>query len=445
MTGPFPLDVHVFENCCVYYLFDVRNYSILKLCADAAAVASRMASYSLEEIINELSPAVSEPVIRAYYAKFLNMILAGTLSSEPLVRPSRPPFHRLVLMLAGGCNMACRYCFEKDVPTYQNTNPMTSEQADKILEWYFCHQQGPNAHIQLYGGEPLLNWDVLTHVVIRIEDRARENGKHLTKYLITNGTLLNPERIAFLKEHHVTTQISVDGDAETHNRFRVFKSGKSTMERILPNIREADRVGLDYNLRAVITHQNRSPQCVVAGLRSHGAQKVSFEVVATKDCADAQFSQDDWNEFNHEYSSYIQEAYTSWTHLPHDMQSMIIRICDNRHVHYGCGAGINEVTVAPDGSIYECQRMYRGPYSDVSHDKSPVDLASRFLTMVDERPVCHSCWARYLCGGGCMHQSYVSHGSSDPVPQFCTMKRNLAEASIVKIQQMRALNRVPSL
>lgn len=434
-----PLEVHVFENDGSWYAFDVRNYSILKVNAQGAAVLSRMHDLSLDDIVRDLRDEIPAGAVRAHYLKFLELIRDGILSIQSLPRPKRPPFSHLVLMLAGGCNMGCTYCFEKDVPIYQKPNLMTRERANEILSWFFKHHEGDKAHVQLYGGEPLLNWPILEYVVERMETWAVASGIQLTKYLITNGTLLNPERVSFLKAHNVTVQVSVDGNAETHNRFRILKSGKPTMERITPNIGELFRKEVDFNLRAVLTRQNKDPNAVTDGLRSHGAERVSFEVVAT-DNPDAQFTSDDWEEFNQNYKNFVNLPYEAWKKLSDEMQSMIIRICERRRVFYGCGAGVSEVTVAPDGSIYECQRIYRQPYSKISEDKSPTELDSHLLTMVDDRPVCQDCWARYLCGGGCMHQSHVGHGKDTPLPQFCVMKRNLAEASVVKIHEIRSLS-----
>jgi uncharacterized protein len=398
-----------------------------------------MRTLPLGAIVDELAANIPPQMVRAHYLRFLEMIRDGILSIEPVPRPKRPPFYRLVLMLAGGCNMGCTYCFEKDVPIYQELNLMTREKADEILDWFFNHQEGKKAHVQLYGGEALLNWPILQYVVERMEAWAHKNDIELTKYLITNGTLLKAERIAYLKDHNVTIQVSVDGDADTHNRFRILKSGKPTMDRIRPNIEELSRQGADFNLRAVLTRQNSDPNAVIRGLRSLEADRVSFEVVAT-DNTDAQFTDKDWKIFNEKYHDFIHAPYEEWSKLPDEMQSMIIRICEHQRVFYGCGAGISEVTVAPDGSIYECQRIYREPYSKVADNKSPTQLASQFLTMVDDRPICQDCWARYLCGGGCMHQSHVGHGKDDPLPEYCVMKRNLAEASIVKIDEIRSLN-----
>src|SRR5262245_53073536 len=124
-TTTLPIEVHVFTHGDVYYAFDVRNYAILKLDRYGAAVLSRMAASPLDEIVRDLAGEIPASTVRGHYLKFLEMIRDGILSVDALPRPSRPPFNHLVLMLAGGCNMGCAYCFEKDVPIYQKPNLMT--------------------------------------------------------------------------------------------------------------------------------------------------------------------------------------------------------------------------------------------------------------------------------------------------------------------------------
>ncbi|MGY2702201.1 radical SAM protein [Nocardioides sp. HB32] len=431
-----PIEVHVFEHLGTTYAFDARNFTILRPRPVLAEVLRRAATAPLDVIESELAESFDPLDVRQAYLEAMDLLDNGTLSSTPPARPRRPPFSHLVVMLAGGCNMGCTYCFEKDVPIYQEKNLMTRERADEVLDWFFRHQEGDSAHIQLYGGEPMLNWPILQHVVERAEAWATDNEKTLTKYLITNGTLLVRDRIRWLRDHAVTIQVSVDGDEGTHDVFRVFKNGKGTIDNIKGHIRELGEEGADFNLRAVVTRQRKDPAAIVEGLRSYGADQVSFEVVAT-DSPAARFTEADWAEFNAGYDEFVHNPQESWSLLPDDMKSVIIKICSGQKVFYGCGAGISEVTVSPDGSIYECQRIYRTPYSSIFEDTSPTDLGSTLLTMVDDRPVCRDCWARYLCGGGCMHQSHTE-GTEDPLPEYCTMKRNLVEASVIAIGDLRS-------
>jgi uncharacterized protein len=436
-TLTLPIEVHLFSRGEQTFAFDCRNFSVIKLDAAGAAVLARAHDRPLNTIVAELDGTVPAAVVQSRYVSLLEMIEEGTLSSEPVAPPARPPFNHLVVMLAGGCNMGCTYCFERDVPIYQNPNLLTRTKADEILHWFFTHQEGPSAHVQLYGGEPLLNWPVLQYVVEQAEAISATRGISLTKYLITNGTLLTRERIAWLKEHEVAIQVSVDGDGATHDRFRVFKNGRPTLPVIKGHIEELDRQQADYNLRAVVTRANPDPSAVTSALRGLGAGRVSFEPVATTD-ASSRLDAGDWELLLERHDELVNRPFSSWGELPESVKSMILKISEGRRLFYGCGAGLSEVTIAPDGSIYECQRIYREPYGNVSDGRGPRELDSRFLTMVDERPVCRDCWARYLCGGGCLHQAHTDGGSDAPLPQYCRMKRTLVEAAIVKLDEIGA-------
>lgn len=465
----FDLDLHIFSKNNLYYAFDVRNFSILRLNYIGSAVLSRMRNSSLESIVEELSGSFSPDLIRAHYLKFFNCIQNKTFSTKPLPLPKRPKFYRLVLMLAGGCNLGCLYCFEKDVPISQNQNLLTLEQAQKTLEWFYRYHEGEKAHIELYGGEPLLNWPVLKYVVENSECWAKQNNIHLTFYMITNGTLLDTDKITYLNKHDVTIQVSVDGDPDTHDSNRVYKSGKPTMATIKPNIDKLIKQGSNFNLRAVLTSKNKNPKMIMSALQSYGAQRVSFEVVAT-DNPNAQLDKEDWVDFIHMNKQYTSGPIETWIQLPDEIKKTIIKLCECRRSFFGCGAGLSEVTVAPDGHIYECQRFHRKPYSKILDDRGPVDLNSNFLTAVDDRAVCKDCWSRYVCGGGCMHQAHTGiknqitkstpsshscdltkrefdsiypvesprvHSSTDPLVEFCVMKKNIVEESILKICELK--------
>jgi uncharacterized protein len=433
-----PISTHIFEFDEQYYVFDVRNFSILKVTTSGASVLHRMNRCSLQSIVQDMSSQVSADVVRAHYLRFLELIRDGTLSVEPISAPSHVPFHRLVIMLAGGCNMGCSYCFEKNVPDHQNYNCMTYEKATQAIDWFLGQHQGRKSHVQLYGGEPLLNWKVLERVVERLEKWAQSQRIDHTTYLITNGTLLSPSRISFLKSHNVTVQVSVDGDAAAHDRFRKFKSGRPTMSHIERNVRELARQGIDFNLRAVLTHQNIDPIRVLAALKDLGGQRVSFDLVAS-DEESVRLTPMDWIEFNNRYRQLLFSGQQKWSDLPEDMKSMIRRIVKRQPVFFGCGGGVSEVTVAPDGTIYDCQRLFREPIGSISHGILPRALPARMVRSVDDKKRCKECWARYLCGGGCLHQAVTEHGSNEPSDQYCVRMHNLVEASIVKIDAIRRL------
>lgn len=211
-----------------------------------------------------------------------------------------------------------------------------------------------------------------------------------------------------------------------------------------------------------MTRRNLNPREVLEGLRSHGAEKVSFEVVATTN-REAQLTASDWAEFNSHLIDLVSLDFHSLREMPSIMREMIGRIIERRRLFYGCAAGLSEVTVAPDGSLYECQRLCKSPISHISAGCGPRALNSGFLANVDDRPVCKECWVRYLCGGGCVHQAATGYapggeddpglrepkpsiagelraetvGSCSPLRGFCVMKRNLAEACVSQISRRK--------
>ncbi len=434
-----PIEVHTFENNGIHYGFDCRNYAVFTIDALGSLVLSRARDRSLTAIITELFPKHEEDLVKVRYLRILEMLRNGILSDTPVPPPPRPHFHRLVVMLAGGCNMACHYCFEKDIPTYQGVNKMTRSVADQVIEWFSRHQKGPKAHVQLYGGEPLLNWPVLTHVVEQLEQWACLKQKDLSFYLITNGTLLDPKKIQYLKNHNVSIQVSVDGGQKIHDRFRVLKSGQPTFDLIAPNISELIDHHMDFNLRAVLTRFQPDPARVVRELISLGAEKVSFEVVAS-DLEAVRLTETDWDHFNRYYRTHLKSPFKSWSQLPAETQRNIINICEGKRLSYGCGAGVTEFTVSPDGYLYECQRLFQEPCAHVSQDIAINQIDSRIQTRVDARDGCKKCWARYLCGGGCMHQSFIEQGDKLPFKKYCQTKTAELEAAIVKIHEIKYLN-----
>ncbi|MCP4704299.1 MAG: 4Fe-4S cluster-binding domain-containing protein, partial [candidate division Zixibacteria bacterium] len=203
-----PIDIHVFQQGGRCFAFDVRNFAVMAVNKNDAITLSLAATLSLNEIILFCQPEIDAIAIRASYRRITKLLDAGVLSSQSITTQRQPLFNRLVMMMAGGCNMGCLYCFEKDIPSFQSHNLMKRDTARRTLEWFFRYHEGNKAHVQLYGGEPLLNWPVLKFVVKSAETWANTKNIQLTKYLITNGTLLNSERIKYLKEHSVTIQVS---------------------------------------------------------------------------------------------------------------------------------------------------------------------------------------------------------------------------------------------
>jgi uncharacterized protein len=439
MARKIPIEIHVFYQQREYFCFDVRNYAILRLDPVMALVLNTLERTETTDIIEDLFYNLDSRAIAAAIEQVLRLLKDGTLSSTPILNFTAQSLSRLVLMLSSGCNMACSYCFEKDVPATSTPRLMSRSIAKTTILWYFENLQSDKAHLQLYGGEPLLNWKILKFVVKCANFLAKKHGVELTTYLITNGTLLDNSKAKWLVDNFVSVQVSVDGDPKTHDRYRRLKDGSATSNLVKPGVDALGALKADFNLRAVLTKSNLSPGFIIDGLRKWNSAKVSFEIVAT-DEKGIKLDEKDWELFNMNYQKYLAKPYSDWENIPHEMQSIILNLCQRKYLVYGCGAGVTEVTVSPMGEIYECQRLYRDPIGSVQFMEKFVPNSRGFQTPVDERPVCRDCWARYLCGGGCLHQTEKYSHNMTPYPPFCEMKKNLIESSIATIYSIRKLN-----
>ena len=433
------IELHIFKNAGSYYVFDVRNFTILKVGPLDAFILMQIKNRSLKEIIAAIHHEIHHKVEK-YYFKWSEWLSKDYFSTKNLSLTSLPAFNRVVIILASGCNLGCHYCFEKDVTIYNNPVLMKQKTAEDVLNWFFTNQQGPKAYIQLYGGEPLLNWDVFMFVIERAEEIASAKKVNLIKYVITNGTFLDSDKISWLNKHDVKVQVSVDGDEETHNRFRVYKNGDPSFQVIKPNIDLLCKTNIDMNIRAVLTRKNINPSHIINNLRTLGTNHVSFEVVATE-IPEAKLTLGDWSVLVKNYKSYINNDELDWYKLPDELQKTITHICNRDKAFFGCGAGISELTIDPYGNIYECERMFKPPVSNIYEGKNIEQLGITFSKQVDKRSKCKDCWARYVCGGGCKHLFLTYNKKDEPFKEYCEIKKLLIEAAIIKIDKIKIKNR----
>jgi uncharacterized protein len=375
MQAIYNTDVRLFEKSGKFFAFGINNYSIVRLSRKGFDVFSSLQKYnSISSTIKELNSRYSLKEITSSYLQIQSLIENGYFLNESPVCNHSPNLNRLVVLVSGGCNMGCRYCFEKDIPVVNNQNKMSRQTADSLIKWFFKNLKGNKAYITLYGGEPLLNLAVVKYIILESYKLAAENQVTFIPYIITNGTLLNKNLALWLKAHNVKIQVSVDGNAETHNRFRTYKNSKSTHKRIIKNLQFLNESGVDYNLRAVVTRRNTKVSEILEDLRSYGTNRVSFDIVASES-SDIHLSKNDWKSFLTDFSQYLNKPVENFDLLADEVQKTIKRISRKERLHFGCGAGINEFTVDPDGNIYECERLFGLPLGNI-HDDFDISKVS---------------------------------------------------------------------
>jgi len=429
------LDIHIFEYNDSWFVFDSRNYSIIKTGQKAALVLSSIACSERDAIIKSLYENISEDEVNEYYDNWGKLIEDGIFSTGSENRKPDLELNSFVILLTSRCNMRCRYCFESDMRP-PHALDLTNEMAGHVVDWIFLATHSRQIHIEFYGGEPLVNFKVLRYLVDKLESTAKIHERELQLYLITNGTLISESIASWLQSHSITVQVSVDGSAESHDRNRIMASGAPSSLLVKNGIKHLKNNKVAFNLRAVMTRNNVDPGELLKELCTFETANASFEVVATNN-PEIKLGDRDWGELVERYRMLLGSYNNNWYEMPWDLRQTIERIVEGRHIVYGCGGGRQELTIYPNGDIYTCQRLMGDLVGNIAHGTQIIHQQIGVSPHVDSREPCRNCFARYLCGGGCMHQSRLETLTDQPFTRFCEMKQSLVMSAIALISEIK--------
>jgi uncharacterized protein len=347
----------------------------------------------------------------------------------PVEEPAAGPRH-LCLVLAQACNLRCGYCYGV-AGEYGSPGLMTREVALAAVDMLFgCGSPGDH-WITLFGGEPLLNFEVLAAAVEHARARAAEAGRKVGFELNTNGTLITPEIADFLRGNEVEVVVSIDGDREVHDRTRRSASGGSydaILERVSPWLEARDA---RLTALATVTHLDPDLERHVTHLLDVGFTRVAARPVATRDPAYA-LTRDDWEALKIGASAlaarFIAAAERGelfgWQQMITGVRQVWRRETRGRR----CGAGNLGLAVDAQGRLYPCHRFVGHQefvWGDVWRGLSAADQEG-FLAAawVDRRAECAKCWARYLCGGRCCQVEALSVDGPEQAEGRCELTRH---------------------
>lgn len=303
----------------------------------------------------------------------------------------------LSLHLIHGCNLACPYCNVQQGTYGEPESLMSLETALAGLE--FLREQAGDRSMRLvfYGGEPLLNWPVMRRTVERVSSEL----PWCDLEVVTNGTLLNPERAAFLAKHHVFTVISMDGPREVHDQNRPMKTGGGSYDSARQGLSCLQDAGAGFHIRATWVPGTAEYDRVLSHLAglAGDARKVSVALEferAGSEGAEA------WNRVLCER---FQAARAGADGPPPDLNPVLDQVlrADQAPV-LRCEAGDAGMSVTPDGRLYPCQVTASMKQYGLGTIRKGLDAEGKrnqaaFLGIHSE--ACGACWAQGLCAGPC--------------------------------------------
>jgi len=334
---------------------------------------------------------------------------------EPLppfeVTPAPPV--ALSLNVAHACNLACHYCYADEGRFAGPAQQMEEPTAFTAIDRLFAEAGGGRVTIGFIGGEPLLHRKLVHRAVDHAVKRARETQTAVGFSLTTNGTLVREDDVALFRAHAFTVSVSLDGDAETHDRHRPSARGGGSHARALaalgPLLAHPGRARVVA--RATVTRDDLRIAERIEPLLAAGFAEAGVSPARTGPDASLCLRSQDWEPL---LASMIVAARRELARLA-TAGSGRLRFSNLAEalfaIHRGsarplpCGAGKNYVSLGADGRYFTCHRTVGQSSFALGDVRGGLDEGARrrFLQerAVDRQEPCRTCWARYLCGGGC--------------------------------------------
>jgi uncharacterized protein len=342
----------------------------------------------------------------------LGLDASAAIDDEP---PHAPPLRALSLAVAQKCNLGCSYCYAEGGSF---GGPQTSMEIDTALasvELLFSDvTAGERVNLSFLGGEPLMSRPVIHAATERASEIGAARGVDVTFSITTNGTRLTAADGAFFERHGFAVTVSLDGPAAVHDRLRPFRSGRGSFDRVLERVApllELQR-RMQVSARVTVTPENLDVRATLEAFVAMGFHSVGFSPLLRSPSGTGELGPEELaallegmvacgEEFERRVLAGQRYPFANAVNAMREIHR-------GTHRPYPCGAGASYLGVSASGELSACHRFVgdeRGAFGSV-FEGVDRERQARWLTErhVHRQEPCRSCWARYLCGGGCHHE-----------------------------------------
>lgn len=349
----------------------------------------------------------------------------------------------LCLHVAHTCNLNCSYCFASQGKYHGERAIMSLEVGKRALD--FLIENSGNRHnleVDFFGGEPLMNFDMLKQLVAYARSIEKQHNKNFRFTLTTNGVLVDDEVIEWANKEMSNVVLSLDGRKEVHDRFRVDYAGKGSWEKIVPKFQKfvEARGDKSYYMRGTFTHANPDFINDIQAMLDLGFSELSMEPVV---CA-----ADDPSALTEEDLQIVMKGYEQLADLMierrkqgkpftfyHYMIDLTAGPCIYKRIS-GCGSGTEYMAVTPWGDLYPCHQFVgeeKFKLGDIYNGVTNQEIRNEFAACnVYAHQECKSCWARLYCSGGCAANAYHATGKITGIyKNGCTLFCKRMECAIM--------------
>jgi len=349
----------------------------------------------------------------------------------------------LCLHVAHTCNLNCSYCFASQ-GKYQGERAMMSFEVGKQAFDFLIANSGTrrNLEVDFFGGEPLMNWDVVKQLVAYARSIEKEHNKNFRFTLTTNGVLIDDEIIDFLNKEMSNVVLSLDGRRDVHDHFRKDYAGNGSYDKIVPKFQRLveKRGGKDYYVRGTFTHNNVDFTNDIFHMADLGFSELSMEPVVCPPDDPYALTAEDLPKVLEQYEILAKEMIKRKKEgrpftFYHYMLDLTNGPCIYKRIT-GCGSGTEYMAVTPWGDLYPCHQFVGDPkYSlgniwDGIKNKEAQD-EFRYCNAY-ARPECKDCWAKLYCSGGCAANAYHATGKISGVYEYgCELFKKRIECAVM--------------
>lgn len=373
----------------------------------------------------------------------------GKLFSEDKFRPDVDKLAKrstvvkaLCLHVAHTCNLDCEYCFASQGKYHGERALMSFEVGKRALD-FLVENSGDrhNLEVDFFGGEPLMNWQVVKDLVAYARSIEKQHDKCFRFTLTTNGMLVDDDVIEFSNREMDNVVMSLDGRKEINDHFRKTAGGVGSFDIIVPKfVKFAKARGeKDYYIRGTFTHNNPDFMKDIEVMLDLGFDRLSMEPVVCPPDSPYALTEEDKKIVCRQYELLAEKmierrrAGTPFVFY-HYMLDLEHGPCIYKRLS-GCGSGTEYMAVTPTGEFYPCHQFVGDKdylMGDVFNGVTNTAVRDKFKRCnVYSKPECADCWARLYCSGGCAANSYHATGDINGIYSYgCDLFKKRMQCAI---------------
>lgn len=455
--------IHQYINNGFHIIMDVNSgsvHSVDPVMYDAVAIVAervpeldepeKLSEEVAREVMERLSSTYGEAEVQEALDEIQYLIDAEELLTTDQYHDYVVDFKKrktvvkaLCLHIAHDCNLACQYCFAEEGEYHGRRALMSFEVGKKALDFLIANSGNRrNLEVDFFGGEPLMNWEVVKQLVEYGRSKEKEYNKNFRFTMTTNGVLLNDEIMDYCNREMSNVVLSLDGRKEVNDKMRPFRNGKGSYDLIVPKFQKlADSRNQEkYYVRGTFTRDNLDFSKDVLHFADLGFKQISIEPVVGEDSDFYSIKKEDLPKIFEEYDALAKalverEKEGKGVNFFHFMIDLDGGPCVAKRLS-GCGSGTEYLAVTPWGDLYPCHQFVGEEeflMGNVDDGIVKPEIAEEFRgCSVYSKEKCKNCFAKFYCSGGCMANSQKFHGSiHDTYDIGCEMERKRVECAIM--------------